>query len=393
VSVLGVERDQILRFRLASQYLIERLPAGSLPAAAAACGIQDTPLNTAPLAFHARVADLGSAEVGRALTADKSLLGVWSVRGAPYVLPTADAAVFTAGALPVDQVSFGVFLGGWAASLEAAGLSVPELLDAMATAAMQALDGQPLLIDELRTQIARRVPALAGLSRPGGAHADMPEPLVRALGLLGLVCIAAEPGSDPRLARTDAKVVRTDQWLGRPLPDGDHPRARAELARRFLHCYGPSTPRAFAEWTMRSVADARDAFALLDEELVGVDAAGAKAWALAADADPLADPPQAGGIRLLPPQDPYLQQRDRTTLLPDKTLHPTVWRPVRPPGVVLAAGQPVATWRSRRAGKRLAVTVEPFVPLATQARASIHAEADRIAQLRDCQAAQVTIGT
>jgi len=31
--------------------------------------------------------------------------------------------------------------------------------------------------------------------------------------------------------------------------------------------------------------------------------------------------------------------------------------------------------------------------LATRARASIQAEADRIAQLRDCQAAQVTIGT
>jgi hypothetical protein len=393
VGVLRVERDQILAFRLASHHLTARLSAGSLAAAAAACGIQDTPLNTAPLAFHARVAELGPADVGRALTADKSLLGVWSARGAPHVVPTADAAVFTAGALPVDQVSFGVFLGGWAASLEAAGLSVPELLDAMASAAMQALDGQPLLIDELRTQIARRVPALKGVSRPSGAHADLPEPLFRALGLLGLVCIAAEPGSDPRLARTDATLARTDRWLGRPLRDGDRPPARAELARRFLHCYGPSTPRAFAEWTTRSVADARDAFALLDEELVEIDAAGTKAWALAADADALADPPQADGIRLLPPQDPYLQQRDRTTLLPDKTLHPRVWRPVRPPGVVLTAGQLVATWRSQRAGRRLAVTVEPFAPLATPTRAAIQAEADRIALLRDCEAAQLTFGT
>ena len=298
-----MERDQILAFRLASHHLNARLPAGSL-AAAAACGVQDTPLNTAPLAFHARVAELGPVDVGHALTADRSLLGVWSVRGAPTVVPTADAAVFTAGALPVDQASFGVFLGGWAASLEAAGLSVPELLDAMARAATKALDGQPLLIDELRTEIARRVPALTGLSRPGGAHADLPEPLLRALGLLGLACIAAEPGRDPRLSRTDAKVARTDRWLDRPLPDGDRPRARAELARRFLHCHGPSTPRAFAEWTTRSVADARDAFALLDGELVEVDAAGTPAWALAADAGPLAGPPPAAGVRLLPPRTP-----------------------------------------------------------------------------------------
>jgi hypothetical protein len=392
VSVLRVERDQILAFRLASHHLNARLPAGSL-AAAAACGIQDTPLNTAPLAFHARVAELGPVDVGHALTADRSLLGVWSVRGAPSVVPTADAVVFTAGAVPVDQASFGVFLGGWAASLEAAGLSVPELLDAMARAATEALDGPPLLIDELRTEIARRVPALTGLSRPSGAHADLPEPLLRALGLLGLVCIAAEPGRDPRLSRTDAKVARTDRWLDRPLPDADHPRARAELARRFLHCHGPSTPRAFAEWTTRSVADARDAFALLDGELVEVDAAGTPAWGLAADAGPLADPPPADGVRLLPPQDPYLQQRDRATLLPDRSLHPRVWRPVRPPGVVLAAGQPVAAWRSQRVGKRLAVTVEPFAPLAAPTRAAIQAEADQIALLRDCQTAQLTFDT
>src|SRR4029450_13189989 len=70
------------------------------------------------------------------------------------------------------------------------------------------------------------------------------------------------------------------------------------------------------------------------------------------------------------PQDPYPQQRDRTTLLPDNTLPPRVWRPVRPPGVVLTADQLVATWRSQRAGKRLAVTVEPFAPLATPTRAT-----------------------
>jgi Winged helix DNA-binding domain len=391
--VLRVQRDQILAFRLASHHLTARLPAGSLAVAAAACGIQDTPLNTAPLAFHARVEELGPADVGRALTADKSLLGVWSVRGAPYVVPSGDAGVFTAGALPLDPRSFGVFLGGWAASIRAAGLAVAELLDAIAAAAMRALDRQVLPIDQLRSQLARRVPALARLPRPSGAHADLPEPLVRALGLLGLVCIAAEPGSDPRLARTDANVARTDHWLGRPLPSGERPQARAELARRFLHCYGPSTPRAFAEWTTRGLDDARDAFALLDEELVQVEAAGSQAWVLAGDAGVLVDPPQPDGVRLLPPQDPYLQQRDRTTLLPDKTLHPAVWRPVRPPGGVLAAGQLVATWRSRRAGTRLAVTVEPLRGLPAQTRAAISAEADRIALLRDCQVTQLTIST
>jgi hypothetical protein len=391
--MLRVERDQILGFRLASHHLSVRLPAGSLVAAAAACGIQDTPLNTAPLAFWARVDALGPADLGHALAADKSLLALWSVRGAPHVIPLDDAGVFTTGALPVDQPSFEVFLGGWAGSLQAAGLSATDLLDAMATAAMAALDRQPLAIDELRNQLAQRVPALARLTRPSGAHADLPEPLVRALGLLGLVCIAAEPGTDPRLARTDATITRVDRWVGKPPADGDPSGARAELARRFLHCYGPSTPRAFAEWTTRSLADARDAFGLLDQELVEVDAAGTRAWVLAGDTDALVDPPEADGIRLLPPQDPYLQQRDRATLLPDKTQHSRVWRPVRPPGAVLAAGRLVATWRSRQTGRRLALTVEPLARLPAATRAAIQAEADQIAPLRNCQAAQVTIDT
>jgi hypothetical protein len=389
--MLRADRDQILAFRVSSQNLDARLPAGSL-VAAAACGIQDTPLNTAPIAFHARVEALGPTELGDALTADKALVGVWSVRGAPYVVPTADAEVFTAGALPVDDRSFRVFLGGWGASLEAAGLSAAPLLDAMSAAAAAALDERPLPIDELRSQIGRRVPELARLSPPSGAHTHLPEPLIRALGLLGVVCIAAEPASNPRLAPTGAAVARVDHWLGRPMSGGDHAWARAELARRFLHCYGPATARAFAEWTTRSVADAGDAFGLLDHELVEVDAGGTRAWVLADDADVLAAPPRPGGIRLLPPQDPYLQQRDRTTLLPDKTLHRQVWRPVRPPGVVLAAGEPVATWRSRRAGKHLAVNVEPFGPLPAEARAAIQAEADQIALLRGCKTALLTIG-
>jgi hypothetical protein len=389
--MLRVNRAQILAFRLGNHHLNARLPRGSLLAAAAACGIQDTPLNTAPLAFHARVEALGAADLGDALAVDKSLLGVWSVRGAPHAVPAADAAVFTAGALPFDERSFAVFMGGWAASLEAAALSVDALLEDMAAAAIDALDAGPLPIDDLRTEIARRVPALARVSRPPGAHADMPEPLVRALGLLGLVCIAAEPGSDPRLARTDARVTRVDRWLGRPLSGGVGAQARAELTRRFLRCYGPATPRALAEWSTRSVADARAAFALLDDELVEVNAAGTRAWALAGDADALADPPEPGGVRLLPPMDPYIQQRDRTTLLPDRALHSRLWRPVRPPGLVLAAGEPVATWRWRRAGKRLEVSVAPLGPLPEETRAPIETEADRLALLREGQAAHVTV--
>jgi hypothetical protein len=112
--------------------------------------------------------------------------------------------------------------------------------------------------------------------------------------------------------------------------------------RRYLHCHGPSTPGAFAEWTLRSPADA----------------------------DALADPPSADGVRLLPTQDPFLQQRDRATLLPDPALRRRPWRPVGGPGLLLLDGRPAATWRFQVHRERLRVTVEPFGTLPSAAPAA-----------------------
>ena len=95
-------------------------------------------------------------------------------------------------------------------------------------------------------------------------------------------------------------------------------------------------------------------------------------------------------MRLLPPYDSYLDQRDRATLLPDKALHPRVWRPIGNPGVVLVDGQIVGLWRPRKKGKRLVVAVETVTPVSREARAEIEAEATLLAPYRDCTSAEVT---
>lgn len=108
-----VERDRILAFRLASHHLTERLGPRSLVRAAAACGVQETPLGTAAVALAARVEGITPAAMDRALHRDRTLLHLWSLRGAPHVVPTRDLEVFTAGAMPADRASFDAFLGGW----------------------------------------------------------------------------------------------------------------------------------------------------------------------------------------------------------------------------------------------------------------------------------------
>ena len=149
-------REQVLAFRLASNRLARRLPPGSL-LAAAACGIQETPHGTAPLALAARVEGLTPHEVERALAGNRTLLAVWAMRGAPHLVPAGDAEVFTAGALPADEVSFAAFLGGWAAPVVAAGVPAATLAERLA-AARTALDGRRL----------RKAVAAACSSNPAG---------------------------------------------------------------------------------------------------------------------------------------------------------------------------------------------------------------------------------
>src|SRR5919106_68057 len=280
------DRARILAFRLAAHNLSARLGPRSLVKAAGTCGIQETPVGSAVVAFAARVDGVTAEALDRALRRDRTLVHLWSLRGAPHVVPARNLGAFTAGAMPVDRASFDVFLGGWAKPIAEAGLDPFDLLDRMATAVRSLLDGKTLDVNELRDALLRRVRSLSRITRPKEARHDMPEPLYRALGLTGQVCIVEGRG-------TDSVMARTDQWLGGERPDTDPETARAELARRFLHCYGPATAERFAEWTGRSPKDAKTAFELIADELVHVDLGGKeRGWLLASDTKALESPPR-----------------------------------------------------------------------------------------------------
>jgi hypothetical protein len=380
--VARVSRERIVAFRMASHNLARRLGPRSLAAAAAASGVQETPHGSAALALAARVDGLTPAGLERALSRDRTLVHLWSLRAAPYVVPAKDLGVFTTGALPLDVPSFNVFLGGWAPAIERAGLDPFDLLERMATATRALLDGRTRDVNDLRDAVLKRVRSLSRITRPKEARHDMPEPLYRAIGLTRTACIVEGRG-------TDSVLARTDRWLLAPPPPFDPGEARAELVRRFLHCNGPSTPQRFAEWTGRSPADAKAAFGLVADELVEVDVDDGRAWLLMSDQKALDSAPAPSGVRLLPVLDPFLQQRDRATLIPDDRARRKVWQPTSGPGAVLAAGKIVATWRASTKGRRLSVSVEPLGPLPRPARGAIEVEAQGIAPFRDCETVEV----
>lgn len=381
-----VTADDVIAFRLRAHHLDVRRPHRELLDAAGACGVQNSPPGSAPLALHARVEDVTSSGLDRFVETDKSLLQSWSMRGAPFYFPAADAAVYTAGVLPPTETGRLHLIGGVEPALRQLGLGLDEAVDLAAEAAVPVLSGRRLAIGPLGTEVAERVAANLTPSRrrdwnaPGPYAADQPlgeavvHFCVRILALRGLVCLA------PRSGNT-APFTLLAEWLGGPPPHLDPPVARAELLRRYLHCYSPSTRADFAGWLGVRTGDVTGWWDRLSEELVPVTVAGRRNWLLAADLDALRSPRWPRGVRLLPPRDPYTQQRDREIIV-DKEFHRRVWKTVGEPGTVLADGRVAGIWRPRKSGRRLTLTVEAFTPLPQRIRERARAEAEEVAVLR-----------
>ncbi|MBJ7603058.1 MAG: AlkZ family DNA glycosylase [Candidatus Dormibacteraeota bacterium] len=378
---LHADRDQVLAFRLSGHNLTQRLPAGSLLEATGACGIQNTPPGSAVLGLHARVDALSLDQVDAALGVDRTLLQAWSMRGSPFFFPATDWPLFTVGVQPMSEASLSAAMQSLDAMIQAGGIPLTELVELAATGIGQALDGRQLTKWELGVELGKRMPPQL---RPWFEHGTFyGANLARLVSLHGLFCFAPRSGKE-------ASFIRTDQWLGHPLPAPDERQARAELVRRYLRCYGPSTPDHFAEWAGIAAADAQHSWKLGQEEMVEVRFESSQCWLFRDDLTAFESSPAAAGVRLLPPYDMWLHQRDRTTLIADRRLHTLVWRSTGNPGVMLVEGRVAGLWRPQKKGKRLLLTAMPFVALSAAARAAIAAEAAAIALLRDCTTADMT---
>jgi hypothetical protein len=124
--------------------------------------------------------------------------------------------------------------------------------------------------------------------------------------------------------------------------------ARLELARRYLHIFGPTTPESFADWAGIPVPDGRAAFRALGRSLTAVRTPLGDAWILGRD-EPAsrADPGPPAAARLLPSGDAYtlLQAADRTLLVPDSRRRGKLWTPRVWPGAILLDGEIAGVWR------------------------------------------------
>jgi hypothetical protein len=272
------------------------------------------------LSIHARVKGTGPDT-----WADPSLVQLWGPRFSAYVVAASDLAVFSLGRL-------------------ADGGELRRRADDLAGRLHAYLDGRQMPYGEAGHAL--------------GVHPNS----LRYAAPTGTVLIRWEGARQP--------IV----WTVTP-PDMEPREARLELARRYLHVFGPATPEAFAEWAgIRPLAAGRATFDALGESLTPVRTPVGEAWIPTSDEPAFRAPGgPAATARLLPSGDAYflLQGADRELLVPDADHRRRLWTPRVWPGAVLVEGEIVGTWRRTRAD----VAVESWRRLSGAEREAVEAEA------------------
>lgn len=392
----SVTTDQVIAFRLRNHGLLERAPLTELGHVVGACGLQDSPPGSAALALNART-DLTPEDLSAAVSTRKSLVTTWSMRGAPFLIPTEDAAVFTTGVLPPTGEGRLHLIRGVEQALDRLSLTLDEATGLVRDEIRDVLTGRQLTVTELGEQIAPRISGhLPDTARdvwnsegPHAAGQPVGEAVahfvLRILTLEGVLCIVPGKGS---------RFSLVDDWCGAPFPTMGPSAARAELLRRYLHSYGPSTRSDFAAWLGVTATDAKAWWDPVAEDLTEVDQAGRRAWILTADLDDLLGDAlfPADAVRLLPPHDPYTQCRDRETVVA-KEHHRTVWAPVGAPGTILVNGRVTGVWRPRKSGRSLTVTISPFSSLPPSTVTALEEEAESLGPFRGVDRVTLTVRT
>ena len=317
-ATLSLTREQILGFRRRVGALDRRLPAGpdSLRQAAWA-GLQDSMPRAAVLSIHARVEGTTPSS-----WEDPSLVQLWGPRFSVYVVAECDRAVFSLSRLPDDAK------GRKQAEDAAAHVHAALEAERKGTAA-------PVLGDH-PFSLRRAIPTGTVLIRWAGARA-------------------------PTL-----RVV--------PRPDVDPLDARRELARRYLHVYGPATQASFSEWAGIHARWGAATFESLQAELTAVRTPIGDGVILSSDETGfLGDPTLDAPARLLPSGDAYylLQGADRMLLVPDAGRRAELWTSRVWPGALLLDGDIRGTWRRSQG----TVSIQAWGRMSRTERGAVEAEA------------------
>ena len=93
-GMADVSVEQVRAFRLQAHHLDGWRPRASALEVVGACGMQNSPPGTWETALANRIEGCSSADALQLLYGERSFMQTWSLCGAPYVFPTAEADAF-----------------------------------------------------------------------------------------------------------------------------------------------------------------------------------------------------------------------------------------------------------------------------------------------------------
>jgi DNA glycosylase AlkZ-like len=342
------------------------------------CGAHAQVLSAAELSIGRRIAGATRTDVQRALWEDRTLVKTFGPRGTIHLLPAGDLPMWTGAlsALPSsvpahpDPVRF-----------------TPEQAEEVIAAIGDVLADTELTVDELTEAIVDRTGAWAGEPTMEAFQGRWPRwrQLTSTAAHRGMLCFG--PNRGPKVTYTNPH-----RWLPGFRPDEGDAALRTLLAR-YLYAYGPATPQHFARWLSIPTRRAAELFDELAGELESVELDGVPSWVLGGDTGAPQQPHR--GIRLLGYFDAFVVASQ-----PRERLYPgaAATRGLTPAGqagnypVLLVDGVVGGLWHQRRAGRRLAITVEPLGALTAAQRRQLDDEVELVGAVMQATPT-LTVGT
>ncbi|WP_250302323.1 MULTISPECIES: winged helix DNA-binding domain-containing protein [unclassified Streptomyces] len=294
-------------------------------AADAVVALHATDAATLYLSVCARLTDADSATVERALYDDVALVRLLSLRNTLFamsreVAPHVDASTARAIAAK-ERRTFLKHLADDSGDLDERWLAETEAATLAALTTRGAATGSELsaAVPALRTKIT----VFPG--KKWQAEQGVASRVIRLLAADGHIRRDRPRGS---WTSSQFRWTAATPWPAVPVPE-----AKAEVARRWLHSYGPATEADLAWWTGWTLTDSRRALAVIDAEEVQLDD-GVSGFVVPGDTAP--EPPVEPWAALLPALDPsamgwadrtfHLDAEHRSALF-DRAgnIGPTVW--------------------------------------------------------------------
>lgn len=395
MSNVTLKDHQVIAFRLQVHHLNEKVSFDQLNEVTGVIGIQNSPPGAWENAIFHRIENCSLPKLSKQLDDQKTLLQAWSFRGVPLVFPTALSDVFLRALIPFNDELPWIYTLGLSGALDSLGMEFDDLLQRLRNT-ITYLDSQTiqskelldttlanLIYDDLPTdkQLLWNSPSMYGANqRVGEAVVSF---LLRPCSHSSLVVFGKRLNHLPTF-------TSYNNWLqAMPIHIDDPEKI---LVRKYLHAYAPSQISDFMKWLGCSNKQAKRLWNLVSDEMIPVEFHGKTKYLLQEDLEVIQSTTmEESKISLIHAHDPYLDLRDRTTILNEERLHCKVWKMVGNPNVLLRAGKIIGIWTSRTLNNKISVSLTHWEDLQASEIKEINKLLNDYANFRSLEVKRITI--